>query len=390
MGTRKRWSRSVGARRGNRARIYEREPGGMLYCTVWIPGRGKSRRSLGHGDRERALRDVEELLSLRARGEVTPVRQLTLGALCDQYLAQHGTGMDGCLKTERYRRDCERRATLLRDWFGGSTPVEDITPARAMQYARVRRLGQGSHRAVRTRSVQLDLKLLKSICRWGAVTCVHGAPLLARNPLEGLSIPRERDPRRPSLSNEDVQKLLGVAQEVHPQLPLLMALMECTGRRLSSVLGLRWDDIDLQRGTIQWRPELDKRRRSWVTPLPERMRPILVEARLRMPSIGKALLFPSTRDATVPVARHLAAYWLKRAFVAAKIQRPLGGLWHCFRRKWATDRKDFPLKDVAAVGGWGDVTTLLICSQQPDATHRLWVRLLVAIEDRLRIPLPAQ
>ena len=186
MGTRKRWSRTVGARRGNRARIHEREPGGVLYCTVWIPGRGRSRRSLGHRDRQQALREVEEVLFLRARGVPTPDRKLTLGALCDQYLAQHGTGMDGCLKTERYRRDCKNRVALFRGWFGDSTPVEQITPARALEYARVRRLGEVSARAVRTRSVQADLKFLKSICRWGAVTCVHGTPLLDRNPLENI------------------------------------------------------------------------------------------------------------------------------------------------------------------------------------------------------------
>jgi len=25
-----------------------------------------------------------------------------------------------------------------------------------------------------------------------------------------------------------------------------------------------------------------------------------------------------------------------------------GGLWHAYRRKWATERKELPLKDVAA------------------------------------------
>jgi hypothetical protein len=37
-----------------------------------------------------------------------------------------------------------------------------------------------------------------------------------------------------------------------------------------------------------------------------------------------------------------------------------------FRRKWATERKTYPLKDVAAAGGWSDVHTLLTCYQQPD------------------------
>jgi len=37
-----------------------------------------------------------------------------------------------------------------------------------------------------------------------------------------------------------------------------------------------------------------------------------------------------------------------------------------FRRGWATARKDLPLKDVAAAGGWKDITTLVTCYQQQD------------------------
>ena len=39
---------------------------------------------------------------------------------------------------------------------------------------------------------------------------------------------------------------------------------------------------------------------------------------------------------------------------------------HPWRRKWATERKDMPLKDVAEAGGWRDPNTLLKCYQQPD------------------------
>jgi len=35
MATPKRWSRTVGTQRGNRIRVYEREPGGKLYAAVW-------------------------------------------------------------------------------------------------------------------------------------------------------------------------------------------------------------------------------------------------------------------------------------------------------------------------------------------------------------------
>jgi hypothetical protein len=55
----------------------------------------------------------------------------------------------------------------------------------------------------------------------------------------------------------------------------------------------------------------------------------------------------------------------KEAFLRGKIAKPCGSLWHIFRRVWATERKDLPLKDVAAAGGWRDTSTLLRY-QQPD------------------------
>lgn len=48
-------------------------------------------------------------------------------------------------------------------------------------------------------------------------------------------------------------------------------------------------------------------------------------------------------------------------------------LWHAYRRKWATERKDLPLKDVAAVGGWKDVATLITSYQHVDETTMLRV-----------------
>ncbi len=33
---------------------------------------------------------------------------------------------------------------------------------------------------------------------------------------------------------------------------------------------------------------------------------------------------------------------------------------------WATDRKNLPVKDVAAAGGWKDIMTLMECYQQPE------------------------
>ncbi len=50
-----------------------------------------------------------------------------------------------------------------------------------------------------------------------------------------------------------------------------------------------------------------------------------------------------------------------------------GSLWHAYRRGWVTARKHLPDVDVAAAGGWKDVSTLKKCYQQPDLETMLAV-----------------
>jgi hypothetical protein len=95
----------------------------------------------------------------------------------------------------------------------------------------------------------------------------------------------------------------------------------------------------------------------------------LTRFRAAHPGVGQGPVFPHPRQKRhpgKPVDRHLAAYWLKQAYELSGLAKPEGSLWHTFRRQWATERKHLPVKDVAAAGGWNDVTTLIKSDQQPD------------------------
>jgi hypothetical protein len=57
---------------------------------------------------------------------------------------------------------------------------------------------------------------------------------------------------------------------------------------------------------------------------------------------------------------------LRAAYARAGLKPLSGGLWHPFRRKFATERKHFLLRDVAVAGGWKEARTLLECYQLAD------------------------
>ena len=91
------------------------------------------------------------------------------------------------------------------------------------------------------------------------------------------------------------------------------------------------------------------------------------------PGIGAAYLFPSPKGPTLPISKDLAAQWLLEAEQRAELPKLRGGMWHPYRRKWATARKGLPLADVAQAGGWRPQETLARCYQQPDDATMLTV-----------------
>lgn len=73
----------------------------------------------------------------------------------------------------------------------------------------------------------------------------------------------------------------------------------------------------------------------------------------------RGFVFSAPKAADGIMDRHLFDKWLSRAEKKAKLKKLDGGPWHAYKRKWAIERMHLPPKDVAAAGGWKDLTTLL-------------------------------
>lgn len=150
------------------------------------------------------------------------------------------------------------------------------------------------------------------------------------------------------------------------KLECALTLAEATGRRLGAIRQLRWDDVDLNRSTIRWRAETDKKGKEWVIPIPASLAEELKTFRLKMGGGFGGLIFPSAFNSTKPVTRDSFGHLLAAAERKAKLPKLDGSLWHAYRRAWATTRKGLPVVDVAAAGGWSDIGTLMKCYQQAD------------------------
>lgn len=70
-------------------------------------------------------------------------------------------------------------------------------------------------------------------------------------------------------------------------------------------------------------------------------------------------VFPGERLPDQPMDRWLLVKWLLVAERDAGLPKLVGGVWHPYRRKWAMERKHWPIRDVAAVRGWKNIRSLL-------------------------------
>ncbi len=171
--------------------------------------------------------------------------------------------------------------------------------------------------------------------------------------------------------------MLSVAERMNPLFHLMLVMANETGHRIEAVRQLQWSDIDLDRGLVTWRAEHDKMRQAHMTPLSAAANAGLTGERLRQPAIGDSWIFPAPENAAEPISRYLPKLWWKRAAPKAGLPKIKGLGWHSLRRKFATELKDAPIKDLAHLGGWKNPQTILICYEQPEED-----RMRAALEKR--------
>ena len=363
------WSKSVGER-GHRVRLYEARPDGPIMRSVFIDGK-EDRRSLRHRDKEQAVRQGYELLNaLLANEKALDEHSLTIGMLVDWYLesAAHLS------KKARTQRDEGRILRRVVEFLGRTRNVDTLSESDVKRYTTARRLGEAAQpdaekaRPVGDRTIGADLEMLLRALRWAArERRTSGERLLKENPLVGVRLPSEKNPRRPVMRHDEYLKLLKVSHRVHPLLKLALIVAEGTGRRLSAWRNLLWEDVDFDARTIRWRAEHDKKGYEQVLPMSETVKNALVAARRAQKTIGNTPVFPAPRNPTQPCGRHLLDGLLRKAYELAELTPQPRGMWHPLRRKWATERKGYPVKDVAFAGGWRTERTMLSSYQQVDA-----------------------
>ena len=365
---RSRRSYSAGEWGRNRVRVFP-DPKTGLYQMEWREDGRRLTRSLGHREWTRAKRQADEFAAGFAKPEPNGHKEaepepLTLEKLFEIY-GEEVTPTKG----ERNRQHDRTTMEMFLDFFGRDRDSATLSRRDWDRFIRERRAGRVgiSGKPVSNRTIEYDLTFLMAVLNWAARSKdERGRPMLDRNPLKGLRKPKEKNPTRVVLTEEEYQALLKVSREVDWRFHVALVLAHETGHRIGAIRQLRWPDIDAEGKSICWRAMHEKTGYEHITPVTEKALAALEEARGMSGGTGNDPVLPAPTDASRCVGRSLVGYWWKKAQTLAGLEPKRGRGWHSLRRKFASDLMNVPLKVLCELGGWKEAETVLQCYQRPD------------------------
>lgn len=386
----KNWAKSFGPY-GKTVRVHEDATSGILYGETRDPSLKSGYRavSLRHRDRDRAEAWAKEQVAKLLVGDTT-LRDPTptVSRILGMYLA-HRTARKG----QHEQKADRRRAKMWTRFLGPRKDFRILTLNEWTRFIELRCAGaidswglevaDVDRQPVRIGTAGADCTFLRAVlnwsCRWQDDA---GRYLLREDPSRGYSIPTEKNPRRPVVDQDRYERVLAAAHSMQMRvkgaekpvsepsyLSALLILAHGTGRRISPILKLQYEDLRLHEGphgSICWPADTDKRGKEWLVPINREVREVIDRILTERPGIGKAWLFPAPQNTTKHVSKDVASTWLLKAEKISRVPKQNGSLWHAYRRSWATLRKFMPDVDVAAAGGWSDVATLKQCYQHAD------------------------
>jgi len=371
---------------GLRVRIYQRVPGGPFQREVKLrlqDGSWKTdRESLGHRDQGKARGQARLLLAALLKKQphdTLPNTQagLRLGGLISLYTRSE----EWQTIEPKTRRDRAKSFAILAAYFGTDFDLKLFNNSHALRYTKDRLAGTFAHPQIRVRkgsracqpqTVKNDLAALRTAALWAyGQKDREGNRLLAERIFDGVTLPEEKNPRQPLISDSLFDQLLAVADTTrHPMFRVALILAEAFGNRISSIRHLAWADIRWADREVWWNPIYDKMEYERTSHIPDDVLAALAAWRDDPSRLPSPWILYAPADPTRPVSENRVQLWMTRAFTKLGTPRPKGFGWHALRRKWNTDRKDLPMKDVMAAGGWKSLAAFLRYQQPDKATMR--------------------
>lgn len=202
-----------------------------------------------HGGKRDAQRELTRLLNELHTGSYVEPTKFTVAQYLDKWLAESAKPKVGGTTYDVYFIIVEKHLKPALGHLG----LSKLQPLHIQSYLTEahrsgRSDGRGGLSALTVRHHHRLLHTaLEQAVKW---------QLLARNPAAGVEPPRSKEQEMQVLDADGMRALLEAAEGSHIYLPILLAVG--TGLRRGEILGLRWQDLDLQAGTLTVRQSLEE------------------------------------------------------------------------------------------------------------------------------------
>ena len=224
-------------KRGNgEGSIYRRKDGRWVGQYTVYTAKGPKYRYIYGKTRAAVAEKLSKAIAARSSGFVSDVGNLTLGEYLDRWLAD---SLRGTVRAST----CERHEINVRVHINpslGNVRLKGLTPAHV----------RGLHRE------KLDSGLASATVRkihstlHKALSQAVSDGLIPRNAAD-VKAPRPAPEEMRPLSEGEACTFLDVARASGDRFEPLYVLAITTGLRRGELLGLRWEDVDLERGTLR-------------------------------------------------------------------------------------------------------------------------------------------
>ena len=254
------------AKRNKGPHVAERKDRGWWGVREFVNGQ---RRWLigGCASEQEAEDELIEILIQRREGRVTNIN-LTVGEILAHYLENH------IPHTARPSRGLTYHDTLTPYW--ASLKVIDLNKAKCQKYVQKRRaqfkIKRG--REISNDSLRAEIEHLNA-----ALNYAEDNNLISQTPK--LWKPKKAAARDRWLNRKELALLLNAARKSKAKyLPLFIQLALYTGSRSGSILDLRWSQVDLVNGVIDYRSSKQSDTKGYaVVPIPPQLNHFLRRAK---------------------------------------------------------------------------------------------------------------
>jgi integrase len=213
----------------------------MARYTVETPT-GPKRRTVYADMRKEAAEKLANALADRADGIVVDDKNLTLGEYLDRWLsdAVRGTVRESTFSRDKYLVTNHVKPSI------GRLKLKNVNALHLTRLYR-ERLDSGLSGSTVQKVHHVSHKGLRQAVTWN---------LIPRNPADDVKAPTPTPKEMHPLSAEEARRLLDAARR--DRFEALYVLGIHTGMRRGELLGLKWDDVDLEDATVRVRRTLTR------------------------------------------------------------------------------------------------------------------------------------